>query len=98
MSLAGWRRVLARAAQENPVAVRTMIAVVPGRLPLCHRLPLPSLRTFQPRAYFTAVPGSLAGPGVVIAAMLSRVRRVGWRASMSLAKRVRSAALPSQPP
>jgi hypothetical protein len=30
--------------------VRTMIVVVPGRLPLWHQLPAPLLRTIQPRA------------------------------------------------
>ena len=43
-------RVLHRAAQQKPVAVRTMIVVVPGRLPLWHQLPAPLLRTIQPRA------------------------------------------------
>ena len=31
-------RVLARAAQQNPLAVRTMMLVVPGKLPPCHQL------------------------------------------------------------
>jgi hypothetical protein len=31
-------RVLARAAQQNPLAVLTMMEVVPGRLPVCHQL------------------------------------------------------------
>ena len=43
-------RELHRAAQQKPVGVRTMMEVVPGRLPLCHQFPAPLLRTIQPRA------------------------------------------------
>ena len=46
-----------------PEAVRTMMVVVPGRLPLCHQLPVPLLRTFQPRAYFTGEFCGYAGAG-----------------------------------
>ena len=41
-------RVLVRAAQQKPEWVRTMMVVVPGRLPPCHQLGI-SL-TAQPRA------------------------------------------------
>src|SRR5664279_1671072 len=41
ISSAGSARVLVSAAQHMPVAVRTMIEVVPGRLPLCHQFPAP---------------------------------------------------------
>ena len=50
ISLEGWVRVLHSAAQQKPVGVRTMMEVVPGRLPLCHQLPAPLSRTIQPRA------------------------------------------------
>ena len=50
ISLDGWERVLHRPAQQKPVLVRTMMVVVPGRLPLCHQFPAPLLRTIQPRA------------------------------------------------
>ena len=71
MSSQGWRRVLISAAQQKPVAVRTRMAVVPGRLPLCHQLPLPLFLTFQPLAYFTSAEEGFAGPGVVILAIES---------------------------
>ena len=32
------RRVFIRAAQQNWLCVRTMMLIVPGRLPLCHQL------------------------------------------------------------
>jgi len=48
--LEGWVRVLHRPAQQKPVEVRTMMVVVPGRLPLCHQFPAPLSRTIQPRA------------------------------------------------
>ncbi len=54
ISSEGWGRVLVSAAQLRPEAVRTMIVVVPGRLPLCHQLPSPLSRTFHPRAYRTS--------------------------------------------
>jgi hypothetical protein len=41
-------RVFVSAAQQNPEAVRTMMVVVPGRLPLCHQLG--ALLTAHPRA------------------------------------------------
>ena len=50
ISSEGSVRVLHRAAQQKPVGVRTMMVVVPGRLPLCHQFPAPLLRTIQPRA------------------------------------------------
>ena len=43
-----WRRVLVKAAQQNPLWVRTMMVEVPGRLPLCHQLL--ALLTAQPLA------------------------------------------------
>lgn len=46
--LSGCLRALVSAAQQNPEEVRTMMVVVPGRLPLCHQLP--AVLTAQPRA------------------------------------------------
>jgi hypothetical protein len=42
------RLVLAKAAQHNPLCVRTAIVAAPGRLPLCHQLL--ALLTAQPFA------------------------------------------------
>ena len=42
------RRVLVKAVQHNPLAVRTMIVKVPGRLPLCHQFGIRF--THQPQA------------------------------------------------
>src|ERR1700678_748669 len=53
-------RVLAKAAQHNPLAVRTMVERVPGRLPPCHQFG--TLLTAQPQAY----PGSAALPVVMV--------------------------------
>jgi len=71
MSSDGLRRVLMSAAQQKPLAVCTRMADVPGRLPLCHQLPLPLFLTCQPLAYFTSADGGFAGLGMVIAAMES---------------------------
>ena len=48
--MSGWPvlRVFVSAAQQKPEAVRTIMVVVPGRLPLCHQLF--ALLTAQPRA------------------------------------------------
>src|ERR1700690_3288469 len=71
ISSCGSVRVLANAAQHIPVAVRTMMVVDPGRLPLCHQFPLP---TIQPLAYLAAED---AGLGVVIVRMVSGFSRLG---------------------
>ena len=63
ISSCGSVRVFARAAQHIPFAARTMMVVDPGKLPLCHMFPMP---TIQPRAYFAAqLPGN-TGLGVVM--------------------------------
>jgi len=41
-------RVLVSPAQQNSPEVRTMMVIVPGRLPLCHQFP--SRFTHQPLA------------------------------------------------
>jgi hypothetical protein len=41
-------RVLAKAAQQSPLEVRTKIVVTPGMLPLCHQFGV--LLTTQPQA------------------------------------------------
>src|SRR5271156_6301753 len=74
ISSCGSVRVLANAAQHNPVAVRTMMVVDPGKLPLCHMFPPP---TIQPRAYFAAEVFGKAGLGVVITRMVSGFRMLG---------------------
>jgi hypothetical protein len=51
-----------RLAQPKPVGVRTMMMVVPGRLPLCHQFPAPLFRTIQTRAYRSGQ----AGAGMVM--------------------------------
>jgi hypothetical protein len=43
-------RGLHRPAQQKRVGVRTMMVVLPGRLPLFHQFPALLLRTIQPRA------------------------------------------------
>src|SRR3984885_5972712 len=63
ISSCGSVRVFVRAAQHIPVAVRAMRVVEPGKLPLCHKLPEP---TIQPRAYLAAEVLGKAGLGVVI--------------------------------
>ena len=68
ISSCGSVRVFVRAAQHIPVAVRTMIVVEPGKLPLCHTLPAP---TIQPRAYLAAEVLGKAALGVVMIWMLS---------------------------
>lgn len=47
-------RVFVSAAQQNPVGVRTIIVVEPGRLPLCHQFPESTL-TIHPLAYLAGV-------------------------------------------
>ena len=74
ISSCGSVRVLANAAQHNPAAVRTMMVVDPGKLPLCHIFPPP---TIQPRAYFAAAVFGKTGLGVVIARMVSGFRMLG---------------------
>jgi len=54
----GCVRVFVNAAQHMPLAVRTMIVVEPGKLPLCHQFPAPSFLTIQPLAY---LPGEDCG-------------------------------------
>jgi hypothetical protein len=51
-----------------------MMVVEPGRLPLCHQFPLP---TIQPLAYLAAEDAGNAGVGVVIVRMVSGFRRLG---------------------
>ena len=50
ISFDGSVRVLVRAAQHMPFAVRAIMVVDPGRLPLCHQSPAPLSPTIQPRA------------------------------------------------
>jgi hypothetical protein len=59
ISLEGWERVLHRAAQHMPVGVRIMMEVVPGRLPLCHQLPVAD----HPAAGVTGVACGIGGGG-----------------------------------
>jgi CHASE3 domain sensor protein len=49
--IAGHLDSLQQLTSDNPhQQMRTTMEVVPGRLPLCHQFPAPSLRTIQPRA------------------------------------------------
>src|SRR6516165_372614 len=75
--LEGCVRVLVSAPQHMPFDVRTMMLVVPGRLPLCHQLPLPLSRTIQPRAHFACEFAGYAGAGVVMIATVSGLRMLG---------------------
>jgi len=77
------------------------MAVVPGRLPLCHQLPLPLFLTFQPLAYFTSADEGFARLGVVMLA--DRILAQETAAISGPANVVREggrgrAALASQPP
>ena len=74
ISSCGSVRVFVRAAQHIPVAVRTMMVVEPGKLPLCHRLPEP---TIQPRAYLAAEVLGKTGLGVVMTWMVSAFKILG---------------------
>src|SRR5271156_1511865 len=74
ISSCGSVRVLVRAAQHIPVIVRTMMVVEPGKLPLCHRLPEP---TIQPRAYLAAEALGKAGLGVVMIWMVAAFKMLG---------------------
>src|SRR6202044_375526 len=74
ISSCGSVRVLVRAAQHIPVAVRTMRVVEPGKLPLCHQLPEP---TIQPRAYLAAEAAGKAGLGVVMTLIVSVFKMLG---------------------
>src|SRR6516162_9723312 len=74
--LEGCVRVLVSAPQHMPFDVRTMMLVVPGKLPPCHQLPLPLSRTIQPRAYLAA-PGGYAAAGVVMVTIVSGLSRLG---------------------
>ena len=76
ISSCGSVRVFVRAAQHIPVAVRTMMVVEPGKLPLCHRLPEP---TIQPRAYLAAEVLGKTGLGVVMTWMVCRFQNAGDR-------------------
>ena len=67
-------RVFAKAAQHNPVAVRTMMVVDPGKLPLCHQFPIP---TIQPLAYLAAEFAGNAGLGVVMMRIVSGFSMLG---------------------
>ena len=69
--------VFVNAAQRIPVAVLTMIVVVPGKLPVCHQFPAPSLLTIHPRAYFPGEPAGYAGLGVVIILIVSGFSKLG---------------------
>lgn len=77
ISSEGWVRVFVNAAQHNPLAVRTMIVVVPGKLPPCHQLPAPLFLTSQPLAYFAGEFGGYAGAGVVIVRTVAGFNRAG---------------------
>ena len=74
ISSCGSVRVLVRAAQHIPVAVRTMMVVEPGKVPLCHKLPEP---TIQPRAYLAAEVAGKAGLGVVMVWIVSAFKMLG---------------------
>jgi len=65
-------RVLANAAQHIPVLVRTIMVVLPGRLPLCHQLPAPS-----GRAYFSSEFCGEAGEGVAMIRIVSGFSKTG---------------------
>lgn len=77
ISFEGWLRVFVSAAQHIPVDVRTMIVVVPGRLPPCHQLPAPLFLTSHPRAYRACAFGSYAGAGVVIILIVDDLSKAG---------------------
>ena len=64
-------RVFVSAAQHNPLTVRTMIVVVPGKLPLCHQFPAPLFVTIQPLAYLAGEFCAYAAAGVVIIRIVS---------------------------
>src|SRR5678815_1438370 len=85
--------VLHRAAQHMPPDVRTMTAVLPGRLPMCHQFL--SALTAQPLAYdaFTA-------DAVVMVLTELELRMSGFppKPSTRTAKRTTSVAVPIQPP
>src|SRR6202044_2854671 len=74
ISSCGLVRVLVRAAQHIPVAVRTMSVVEPGKLPLCQMLPEP---TIQPLAYLAAEVAGKAGLGVVMVWKVSAFKMLG---------------------
>src|SRR3984957_21219658 len=74
ISSCGSVRVLVSAAQHIPVAVRTISVVEPGKLPLCHRLPEP---TIQPLAYFAVEVLGKTGQGVVITWTVSAFKMLG---------------------
>jgi hypothetical protein len=69
-------RVFVSAAQQNPVGVRTIIVVEPGRLPLCHQFPESTL-TIHPLAYLAGVVCGYAGLGVVIPLIVSGFSSAG---------------------
>src|SRR5271154_1910434 len=94
ITLEGSVRVLARAAQDKPVDVRTMIVVDPGRLPLCHQFPKPLFRTIHPLAYFAGEAWGYTGDGVVIVRIVSGLRRLG----MWFRNWTRSVGVATQPP
>src|SRR5271154_865688 len=100
ISSEGSVRVFVSAAQHIPVAVRTMIVVVPGRLPLCHQFPAPLFRTIHPLAYLPAEPSGYAGLGVVMILMVSGFSKLGipGKPVTWSRKRTRSEALAIHPP
>jgi hypothetical protein len=74
ISSCGSVRVLVRPAQHIPLAVRAMMVVEPGKLPLCHTLPEP---TIQPRAYLAAEVMGKTGQGIVMTWMVSAFKMLG---------------------